>query len=261
MSRFLLAHAGHLLFIPDLVDYHVPQTGIYELFPSNGPLWSIFFEFVASVCFIWFARIPRKGLWLYSLLSFAVLLAGCYYVMLTTGRALSPGVGFSPATFYLGFPRVFGAFFAGMAIYALTQEGRQPIIHSSPLLQSSALTLAVYTLISAVLLFPDPLSGIYPFLAIIVFCPALIALGGILAPEARWLRASSDYLGQLSFPLYCVHEPVRVLVTTHFSNMSWSLQILLAFGLAMAFSAFVLLVFDWLRVRQNLSAILKPVTG
>lgn len=261
LGRFALVHAGHLVFLPRLIDFHVPETGIHELFPTNGPLWSIFFEFVASVCFIWFARFSKQWLWIGSLLSFAILLGGCYYITLTTGRTLGPGVGFAPDHFLLGFPRVFASFLMGMLIYVLTQAEQAGRAPTHRWLQGPVPTLVAYALIFAALLFPYAFSGTYPFLAILVIFPAFIAVAGRIESKVRWLNALSDYLGQLSFPLYCVHEPARLLVRTFFSDQDWSIQLGLAFGLATGVSALVLWLFERIRIRQRLSGALKPITG
>lgn len=260
-TRFMLVHAGHLLFIPGLVDYHLPATGIYELFPSNGPLWSIFFEFVASVCFIWFVRLRRRALLIGSVACFLVLLIGAYYVTLTTGRALTPGVGFAPEHFLLGFPRVFTSFLAGMLIYALTQEAPKAFFRSLPVTNSLGAAFAIYGVMLAMLFFPFHMSGFYPFLGVAVLCPLLITAGARIQPQARWFNWISDYLGQVSFPLYCVHVPVFLLVRTYLGEAPWKIQILVSLGAAAGLSVLILALIESMRVRQSVSKLLKPVTG
>lgn len=260
-ARFALVHAGNLLFIPGLVDYNVPQVGIYELFPSNGPLWSIFFEFVASVCFIWFVRLPRRGLFIGSAFCFLLLLGGAYYVTLTTGRVLTPGAGFAPEHFLLGFPRVFTSFLAGMLIYALTQEAPKSFTRLVPAMHGLVPAFAAYAAMAAMLLFPYHMSGFYPFFGVAVLCPLLIAFGARIQTNARWFNWASDYLGQVSFPLYCVHVPVHLLVKTYLADAPWRVQILLSFGLAVLASVLILALIESMRVRQNISKLLKPVTG
>ena len=259
--KFALVHAGHLLFIPGLVDYNVPATGIYELFPSNGPLWSIFFEFVASVCFVWFVRMRRRSLLVGSLASFLILLIGAYYVTLTTGRALTPGVGFAPEHFLLGFPRVFASFLAGMAIYALTQEAPKAFFRSLPVTNSLVAAFAIYGAMLAMLFFPFHMSGVYPFFGVAVLCPLLITVGARIRPEVRWFNWVSDYLGQVSFPLYCIHVPVFLLVKTYLADAPWKIQVLLSLGAAFGLSVLILALIESMRVRQNVSKLLKPVIG
>ena len=260
-TRFILVHIGHLLFIPGLVDYNDPATGIFELFPSNGPLWSIFFEFVASVCFIWFVKLRRRSLLIGSLACFIILFAGSYYVTLTTGRLLTPGVGFAPEHFLLGFPRVFTSFLAGMLIYALTQETPKLLTRMLPVSRSLLAAFGIYGVMLAMLFFPFHMSGFYPFFGVAVLCPLLITVGARIQPQVRWFNWVSDYLGQVSFPLYCIHVPVFLLVKTYLADAPWSVQVLLSLGVAFGASALILALIESMRVRQNVTRLLKPVLG
>jgi peptidoglycan/LPS O-acetylase OafA/YrhL len=94
-----------------------------------------------------------------------------------------------------------------------------------------------------------------------VLCPLLIAFGARIQTKARWFNWASDYLGQVSFPLYCVHVPVHLLVKTYLADAPWRVQILLSFGLAVLASVLILALIESMRVRQNVSKLLKPVTG
>ena len=260
-TRFALVHIGHLLFIPGLVDYNDPATGIFELFPSNGPLWSIFFEFVASVCFIWFVRLRRRSMLIGSLACFLILFIGACYLTLTTGRLLTPGVGFAPQHFLLGFPRVFASFLAGMLIYALTQEAPKYLTRRLPASRSLTAAFGIYGVMLAMLFFPFHMSGFYPFLGVAVLCPLLITVGARIQPQARWFNWVSDYLGQVSFPLYCIHVPVFLLVRTYLADAPWKIQVLLSLGVAFGASVLILALIESMRVRQNVTRLLKPVLG
>lgn len=153
-ASFTLVHIGHLFFIPGFIDYNVPAWGIVNLFPSNTPLWSIFFEFVASVCFVFLVRLPKWGLVAASIAMFALLVPGCIYLASVTGDLLTPSVGWSPGTFLLGFPRVLFAFLGGMAICALTEDKSRSSAPSLPVYRGLAPALAIYAATLAVLLFP-----------------------------------------------------------------------------------------------------------
>jgi peptidoglycan/LPS O-acetylase OafA/YrhL len=260
-TRFALVHIGHLLFIPGLVDYNDPATGIFELFPSNGPLWSIFFEFVASVCFIWFVRMRRRALLIGSLACFLILFIGACYVTLTTGRLLTPGVGFAPEHFLLGFPRVFTSFLAGMLIYALTQESPRFLTRRLPVSRGLLPAFGIYGAMLAMLFFPFHMSGFYPFLAVAVLCPLLITVGARIQPQVRWFNWISDYLGQVSFPLYCIHVPVFLLVKTYLADAPWKIQVVVSLGAAFGASVLILALIESMRVRQNVTKLLKPVLG
>lgn len=89
----------------------------------------------------------------------------------------------------------------------------------------------------------------------------LIAFGARMSPRSRWFLKASDWLGQLSFPLYCVHMPVRTFVQACLGHAPWSLQIVVSIVLSVIVSFLILKLLDWMRARQRLSTMLKPVTG
>lgn len=259
--RFALDSAGNVLFIPDVLDYDLPLTGNVSLFPSNHPLWSIFFEFIASLCFIWLVRLPKWILIAGSFAMFCVMVSGCIYLANGTDGIAAPAVGWSWGTFLLGFPRLLSAFMGGMMICALTQDRASGAARLLPVSGGLIPTLALYAATLVVLMFPFKLSNVYPFIAIAVFCPLLIAAGSRMQPKSRWLVTASDWLGQLSFPLYCVHVPVRTLVQSVVGDGFWMLQIIVSIILSVLLSMLLLRLLDRSRARHRVSSILKPITG
>ena len=260
-AKFALVQLGHVLFIPDLIDYTVPVTGISALFPSNHPLWSIFFEFIASICFVWLVRLPKWALLPSSIAMFGLLMLGCSSVAIATHQHLTLAVGWSPGTFLLGFPRVLFGFLAGMAICAFTKNAWSSSARPPTVYRGLIPALTFYALTLAVLLCPFSFWDAYPFIAAGVFCPLLILIGARLHPASPVLVRVSDGLGQLSFPLYCVHVPVRTLVEALMGGVPWKLQIVLSIVLSVIVSILLLKVIEGLRVRQRLSKVLRPITG
>jgi peptidoglycan/LPS O-acetylase OafA/YrhL len=258
---YTLVHVGHVFFIPDFIDYKIPATGIPELFPSNRALWSIFFEFFASVSFIALVRLPRWGLIAGSLTMYGLLVLGCIHHSAITGEPLTPQVGWSAETLNLGFVRVLFAFMGGMAICALTQKAGPASTAALPHFRGLVPTYAIYAAALVILLFPFTLSDVYPFFAIAVLCPLLIAFGSRVVVEPQWLRTLSDWLGKLSFPLYCLHVPIRRLVEVYLEDIPSRLQVILSLSLAVLVSILVFKLFDWLRVSERVRTVLKPVTG
>lgn len=260
--RFAIDNVGNVFFIPDLLDYDLPLAGNVSLFPSNHPLWSIFFEFIASLCFIWLVRLPKWALIAGSVAMFGILVAGCIHVANSTGGIPVPAVGWSWGTFLLGFPRLLSAFMGGMVICALTQDTANAAARvQRPVSAGLVPTLALYAATLVVLMFPFQLSHVYPFVAIAVFCPLLIVVGSRVQPKSRWLVTASDWLGQLSFPLYCVHVPVRTLVQSIVGDGFWMLQVIASIFLSVLVSILLLKLLDWSRARHGVSSLLRPITG
>jgi peptidoglycan/LPS O-acetylase OafA/YrhL len=166
-------------------------------FPLNGPLWSLFFEMGANIAYFFEAKRDsvRPKLFI-SLGFFAVCLAA---VTLLAGSMIA--VGFSgPLSFLSGLPRVGYSYLAGMLVYRYAP--------ALPRLPAWALALALAALF-AVPALPD--HGLYDMIAVLAGFPLLVAFSARAAPGPGLGRVWV-WLGELSYPLYVIHEPVLRLV-------------------------------------------------
>jgi peptidoglycan/LPS O-acetylase OafA/YrhL len=187
--------AANLCFLPYLGSNALAGSSI--IFPTDDPLWSIFFEMVASIAFIWLAKIgSNKWLGAISAASLALVLIGA---LIRTHQehynGLDVGAGYNAATFLGGFPRVAFGFVLGMLIYRIYGE-RRPGLSIHPAF--------LYLVLAAMLAFPYHVGGAWYFIAAAVFSPLLVYYGSV-SIGLTWL---SEYLGWLSFPIYCLHRPV-----------------------------------------------------
>lgn len=264
--NFALVHAGHIALLPAQLDYEIPARSPLLLFPSNPPMWSIFFELLASLGFIWFVYWRKWGL-LVGWLAFSGLLVVCAIHMAhVSGGAVSANLGWNQENFIGGFPRAIASFLCGMLLYRLT-GGRQSLQLSriGPVGNTVAV-LALYLMACGLLLIPFYARGAYQFAAILVLFPALIAAGSLIPVRAGWLVAVSGFLGELSFPLYAVHEPVHMLtdIFLHRSGLpalpfavTFALKVPLALGTAYLLMELLALF----QAGPRLSRALKPITG
>jgi peptidoglycan/LPS O-acetylase OafA/YrhL len=178
------------------------------LFPGDGPLWSVFFELLASGCFIWLCRLSSAGLQRFCLLclvgtmGYAALLGFVHY-----SGELWVGSGWGAENFLGGLPRVFYGFSCGMLLYRARHRLGQRYF-AAPSFSSSPGALVLYLLLAAVLLCPFPLHGCYYFVAIALLAPGLVMWGGEVDPANNLLAGISRWLGWLSYPVYCLHLPV-----------------------------------------------------
>lgn len=222
---FAKAAALNLLFLP--VFHHsalpgyasqVMLAGHITLF--NPPAWSLFFEMVASLTFIVMARANRRLV--------AVLTAASFLVMTALAWQESHRNGFGGLTYFggtthdslwAGFPRVLYGFYVGVVIYAW-QDRLAALVDRLPAVLLSPWTL--YAVLAAMLIFPLALHGIYPALVLLVFGPALVALGARSTRMSVMTARISHGLGWLSYPLYCVHFPIAELVWMLGARWHWS---------------------------------------
>jgi peptidoglycan/LPS O-acetylase OafA/YrhL len=174
-----------------------PAVGGPEVFPLNGPQYTLFLELFANA--VWWStrRIPQLPLALtISLVSFAVLLV--------TGLG-----GDHTSNFLVGFPRVGFSFFAGVALYHL--KTRLPAWSGW-----AAPTFWLITIAMAVI-FYNPFGAPNPeqYIWVGVLSPLLVLSGSyvVLPPS---LTAAGEFSGQWSYPIYALHTPLFALALAVF---------------------------------------------
>lgn len=172
------------------------------LFPVNIPEWSLFFEIVTNFFHrIVAGRLSRRVLVAILAISFVLL-------MLAGWRLRGLANGFSPATFWGGFPRAFLSYFGGVLLYRM-RGAWAPHVPRVPL----PLLLAAFL---AVVVGEAAMGGRVPasayWLAAVLFVfPTLLMLLAEARVPAGMARAA-EALGDLSYPLYAVHMPLLLLV-------------------------------------------------
>jgi peptidoglycan/LPS O-acetylase OafA/YrhL len=253
----LIATIGNLFFIPFL--------GVRgPLFPTDDPLWSIFFELLASVAFIGLIRIKRRTLIRICAVSLGLLVIASFVACIEDGESwlhLSLGGG---THFFGGFPRVFFGFTCGMLLYQL-RSMPSPFsllnrIQSAP----SFHPFILYAALVGMLLFPHPIKGLYSFGAIMVLAPLFVIQGSNAKCENSAVVATSKFLGWLSYPIYCLHVPILLGVRVIGNHVSFSAK----YGVsceAMAIVGTIFLatgsafLFDRLKVQRNLAGFLRRI--
>lgn len=189
----------HLLYIPffngyteQLFDDAVRGT----LFPLNNPAWSLFFELVfASTLFVVAARFRAAAAWFAALGAIALVVAAYRY-------GATPG--YSAWNIAGGLPRVVFAFFSGVLIH----QHRLRLARLRP-----ARPWVVLAALCVLFVMPrGPGFLEYWLLSALVGVPMLVAAASTAEIRTGWARQLADYGGRLSYPLYCVHYPLLMLL-------------------------------------------------
>ena len=167
----------------------LPAPLNYQLFPLNGPGWSIFFELIANVLHA--AGFRRLG----NLALTAVLAA--LLGLLTVMVRINGNVDFGTIAVHW-FPALIRSLVPYIGGVLLWRHWRdRPPLRIHPALPF----LAIPVLLAA----PLPMLGwTYDLLFVVLACPLLIAGGLRLQGDAPW----ATWLGLLSFPLYAVNVPM-----------------------------------------------------
>jgi peptidoglycan/LPS O-acetylase OafA/YrhL len=193
--------------------WHSGDRSVGMLFPGDTPLWSIFFELLASFAFIELVKVSNSGL---IKIVFAAI-AALVILPLVTGMAnfnhpINVNLGWNSHNAIVGLPRVFAGFVAGMLVYRAHKSNwfRQNL-SPNRLLQNG---LGPCALLIATLALPWTIKGGFGLIVIVIVAPLVVAWGSIASMEFTPVRKVLVFLGWLSFPIYCLHEPILTICQT-----------------------------------------------
>jgi peptidoglycan/LPS O-acetylase OafA/YrhL len=160
-----------------------------EVFPLNGPQYTLFLELFANA--VWWStrRLPQLPLALtIAVVSFAILLV--------TGLG-----GDHTGNFWVGFPRVGFSFFAGVALFHVKTT-------LPPGRGWAAPTFWLVTAAMAVIFYnPFGAPNLEQYIWVGVLSPLLVLSGSyVVLPEA--MTWAGEFSGQWSYPIYALHTPL-----------------------------------------------------
>jgi peptidoglycan/LPS O-acetylase OafA/YrhL len=216
----------------------------FNLFHLNPPSWSLFWEYIANICYALFLiKIQKTALWVLTAIAAVALI----YEAQRSGNL---AVGWGGDNIMGGGIRVFYSFLAGILVY-----------RSKWVIRSKVNFLIIGALLLAVFLIPfskelNPF--IEPFIVILYF-PFLVVLGAG-ARNVTSSRKICNFSGELSYPLYMVHYPFIWLFMSYVESRKPSIEemiIIMIFGvlLLMAF-AYAILIFIDVPIRRRLRSLL-----
>lgn len=184
------------------VPYEVRGNG--EMFPLNGPGWSLFFEYIGNILYALFMRRMSTMI----LATFTVLLgvAHAWFFIGDISGYDMVGVGWTidNVNFWGGLVRMLFPFSMGMLL-ARTFKPRR--IKGAFWICSIALTV----LFSVPYIVPGgsiSLNSLYEFLCIAFLFPLLVWVGACGKSSNGFIAKANRVLGEISYPLYIVHYPI-----------------------------------------------------
>lgn len=191
------------LMIPALPSSFNEIRGNGELFPLNGPMWSLFFEYIGNILYaIFIRRLSTK------LLTFVAILLGILHSIFTIGNLsgygnLGVGWTFDTINFFGGMLRMLFPFTLGMLISRRFKAIKLPY----PFLICSILLIATLSMPYLSAFKAINFNGIYESFCITVIFPLILTIGASSQEKSKL----SQTLGELSYPLYIIHYPIMYL--------------------------------------------------
>ena len=204
LALTLLAFVCGALMLPAVPGMPREVRGNGEMFPLNGPCWSLFFEYIGNIVYaLLLRRLPTRVLTAVA----AALSAGLAWFATTNASGYgSIGVGWTAdsVNLYGGVLRMLCPLTLGLLLSRIFRPAK---------------IRGAFWICTAVLicLFHVPyiasdgcisLNGVFETVTIVAVFPTLVWLAASGKTTDRMSAAVCKFLGDISFPLYIVHYPL-----------------------------------------------------
>lgn len=207
ISMVMLSLLCTIFFIPAMpgVGYEVRGNG--EMFPLNGPSWSLFFEYIGNILYALFIRrLSNKALTIVVVLLGVALASFAIFNVSGYGNI---GVGWTldGVNFIGGLLRMLFPFSMGMLLSR----------NFKPMKLRGAFWICTLVMIA---LFAVPYlegtesictNGIYEAFCIIIAFPILLWIGASGTTTDKKSTQICKFLGDISYPIYVIHYPFMYL--------------------------------------------------
>lgn len=197
-SLVMLSMLCAMFMIPAFPGGATEVRGNGEMFPLNGPSWSLFFEYIGNILYaLLLRRLPKWALALVCAVS-GVLLIG---ISVRDGF-LGVGWSFVDGGFWGGLIRMLFPYSLGMlmARVFVPLKARKSFLLCSLML----VLVAVLPSIGGAAW----RNGLFEAFCVIVVFPCLVWLGASDNALGEGTAKVCSFLGDLSYPLYMVHYPL-----------------------------------------------------
>ena len=204
--------------IPILKGGLLEIRGWGEMYPLNGPAWSLFFEYLANIIYGLFLRRVTK-----TVLSILVIVAAgfsIHYIITNPSGDICGGWELSLHHLYVGFIRLAFPFLAGML---LAKIGKLRYTKNAFLI--GGILLAV--------LFATPRLGghehfwmnrIYESFCLFIMFPLIVWMGAGGKVTGKKATKLCKFLGDISYPLYITHYPIVYTYMAWVANNNYTIK-------------------------------------
>ena len=207
ISMIMLSLLCTIFFIPAMpgVGYEVRGNG--EMFPLNGPCWSLFFEYIGNILYALFIRrLSNKALTVFVVLLGVALAAFAVFNVSTYGNI---GVGWTldGVNFLGGSLRMLFPFSLGM----LMSRNFKPMKVKGAFWICAIALIALFSVPYLEGLEPLCMNGVYEAFCVIVAFPIILWIGASGTTTDVQSTKVCKFLGDISYPVYVIHYPLMYL--------------------------------------------------
>ncbi|WP_455591113.1 acyltransferase family protein [Bacteroides sp.] len=207
ISMVMLSLLCTILFIPAMPGLGYEVRGNGEMFPLNGPCWSLFFEYIGNILYALFIR--RLSTKVLAVLVVLLGIALAAFAIFNVSGYGSIGVGWTldAVNFTGGLLRMLFPFSMGMLLLRIFK----------PMKIRGAFwicTIAMVALLSVPFIEgtePICANGVYEAFCIIIAFPILLWVGASGTTTDKSSTMICKFLGDISYPVYVIHYPIMYL--------------------------------------------------
>lgn len=232
LSMVMVAMLLNLFLIPSIPGSAPEVRGNGEMYPLNGPSWSLFFEYIGNILYALFIRkLSTKALTVLVVLA-AVALAS--FAMFNLSGNYHLGVGWTLMDYNLvgGFLRMLFSFSIGL----LMSRNFKPL-HVRGAFWICSLGIAVLLSVPYIGGTETPwMNAAYDSVCTIFLFPMLVYLGASGKATDKGTVKVCKFLGDISYPVYIIHYPFMYLFYAWLwkNNLSfaqsWPVALVIFFG-------------------------------
>lgn len=242
VSMVMMALLLQLFLLPAFPGSGPEVRGNGEMFPLNGPSWSMFFEYIGNLLYAFVLRRLSTPAMRVLVVVAGVLLAAFAVTDMSGFGHL--GVGWTLAGYNLpgGFLRMLFAFSVGLL---MSRNFKPRHVRGAFWICS----LAVIVLLSVPYVGSKLTNGIYDAICVIVIFPLLVYIGASGKATDRFTSRVCKFMGDISYPVYLIHYPILYMFFAWvwknglvFSQV-WTMAVLLFVGFIL-FAWFCLKFYD-----------------
>lgn len=249
-TNLALAVVMNILLIPALPSCDI--RGYTEIFPLNGPTWSLFFEYIASILYACLLRHLSPRALGVLLLGLAITLGYEAYVH-SPWAYLGAGWSFADGGFWGGMARVSFSFTAGLLLARTFKPYK--LRHGFWVGASLLIVLLAMPRLGGEI--AGWINASYELLCCIVAFPLIVCLGASVSDISPQTSKIYRYLGDISYPLYIVHYPfiylyIAWLRSNELSTLDKSLGAIALVVVSLLLAHLLLKAYD-IPIRQKLS--------
>lgn len=246
-SMLMLAMLLNLFLIPVAPGTAADVRGNGEMYPLNGPNWSLFFEYIGNILYALFIR-KLSTRWLAVLVALAGAGLATYAIGNGSGYG-HLGVGWTLAglNFPGGMLRLLFAFSAGLLMSRVFKP-----VHIRGAFWLCSLGVVVLLCMPHVGVAERLwLNGLYDSVCVILIFPLLVWLGASGKATDSGTRRVCKFCGDISYPVYVVHYPFMYLFYAWLwggeekipFSQAWPYALLVFFG-SIALTYLILKMYD-----------------